>query len=87
MKLKSNIIHLSRMNKPSTVSGASAINTAEETKTIHRHSSGIRFSKPALIGKRSSYFEEQTMIEGDLDSSASSYGSFRDEEIFSRLVK
>lgn len=77
-----------RMNKPKQ-SGGSAINTSSEEKTVtpSRRSSNLRFSKPTLISKRSSYFEEQRMIEGDLDSSVSSYGSFRDEEIFSTLIK
>ena len=78
------------MNKPSPPGQkeASAINTPEETKLSHKRSISVHFSKPTLITKRSSYFEEQTMIEGDLDSSVGSYGSFsRDEEIFSKLVQ
>ena len=82
------------MNKPPRVSQseAAAINTSEDPhspRSVTKTSvtSGVRFSKPYLIGRRSTYFEEQTMLEGDLDSSVSSYGSFRDEEIFSRLEK
>ena len=78
------------MNKPSvpSQSSAGAINTsADEGISSKRRSISVRFSKPTLIRKqRSSYFEEQTMLEGDLDSSVSSYGSFtKDEEVFSRL--
>lgn len=74
-----------RMNKQKQ-SGGSAINTSlEEKKVTPKRPSKI--SKPTLISRRSSYFEEQTMLEGDLDSSASSYGSFRDEEIFATLNK
>lgn len=76
-----------RMNKPRQ-SGGSAINTStEEKRSTPRRSGNLRFSKPTLISKRSSYFEEQTMIEEDMDSSVSSYGSFRDEEIFSKFIK
>ena len=76
--------------KPSKGNGAaSGINTTSDEKMAkNRRSNSVRFSKSMLIAKRSSYFEEQTMIEGDMDSSVSSYGSFtRDEEIFSRLIK
>ena len=81
------------MNEPSRMtsrSGTKSINTSsEEAHTpTKRRSISVRFSKPTLMGKRSSYFEEQTMLEGDLDSSVSSYGSFTNsEEIFSRLDK
>ena len=81
------------MNKPSISkqSGPPSINTSsEEAKMVpKRHSNSVRFSKPTLIRKtRSSYFEEQTMLEGDLDSSVSSYGSFTNsEEMFSRFEK
>ena len=79
------------MNKtkpPKASGGASGINTTSDEKMAkNRRSNSVRFSKSMLIAKRSSYFEEQT-IEGDMDSSVSSYGSFtRDEEIFSRLIK
>ncbi|CAI8029547.1 Transmembrane protein adipocyte-associated 1 homolog [Geodia barretti] len=81
-----------RMNKlpPTERPGETtpAINTSEEpSPTTKKRSTSVRFSKPYLISKRSSYFEEQTMLEGDLESSVSSYGSFRDEETFSRLDK
>ena len=81
-----------RMNKPPAErqrEASAAINAPEESpKTAKKQSvTGVRFSKPYLIAKRSSYFEEQRMLEGDLDSSVSSYGSFKDEESFSRLDK
>ena len=81
------------MNKPQVAErqgeAKGAINASEEPKPItkKRSTTGVLFSKPKLMSKRSSYFEEQTMLEGDLDSSVSSYGSFRDEEVFSRFDK
>ena len=86
------IVHTNRMNKlpPTERPGEAtpAINASEEqSPTTKKRSTSMRFSKPYLISKRSSYFEEQTMLEGDLESSVSSYGSFRDEETFSRLDK
>lgn len=80
-----------RMNKPPSVKQDTEgpINTpADEASTdTKKRTLSLRFSKPTLIAKRSSYFEEQTMLQGDLDSSVSSYGSTRDEEVFSRFGK
>lgn len=84
---------INRMNKLQVAErqgeATAAINASDEPKPVtkKRSTTGVLFSKPKLISKRSSYFEEQTMLEGDLDSSVGSYGSLRDEEIFSRFDK
>ena len=79
------------MNRPSSPREGTdgAINTPpdEANTDTKKRTVSLHFSRPTLITKRSTYFEEQTMLQGDLESSVSSYGSIRDEEIFSKLGK
>ena len=58
--------------------------TTKDSFNQQKQQTKFKVSKPMQADKRS-YFEEQTsLVVASFDSSASSYGSFHDEEMFTR---
>lgn len=59
--------------------------TTDDSSSPRKHLTSMKVTNPVQVRKKR-YFEEQTaLIAASLDSSASSYGSFNDEEMFTRI--
>ena len=74
------------MNKALKQQAAAAKQINVNTDSSSRkHQTSMRVTNPVQV-RRKTYLEEQTaLIAASLDSTASSYGSLNDEEMFTRM--
>lgn len=81
------LFFLCRMNKAlvKEVADSKQINiTTKDSSNQQKQQTKLKVGKPVQADRRS-YFEEQTsLVVASFDSSVSSYGSFHDEEMFTR---